>query len=235
MAGKVEDRCSKSWLAHNVSNTITVKDDEWEEVTKYIYKNKRWFAGISLLSITGDKDYAQAPFTAIYTPLELVKMYGDATVFASGVITNALRVFDDNLWAACEYILGVRGLPNLEEACEEYDEMMCFIHGMDVDGYEVDVIEYNQQSVEVIKNEYAQIWNQHDWLRQAKQFADRYFEGDLKKMTYCLKDVNNWKYWCDLQRDYKDVEYINMIEEEDNTKIQETIACAGGACTLDYA
>jgi len=35
-----------------------------------------------------------------------------------------------------------------------------------------------------------------------------------------------------LNREYKDVDYSTMIEEEDNTKIAETVACAGGQCSL---
>ena len=37
--GTVSDRCIRPFLRHNVSNTITVKPDEWDEVEKYIYKN----------------------------------------------------------------------------------------------------------------------------------------------------------------------------------------------------
>jgi hypothetical protein len=27
-----------------------------------------------------------------------------------------------------------------------------------------------------------------DWVRRAKKFADNFFDGDVAKMTYCLKD-----------------------------------------------
>src|SRR5690606_19837527 len=55
--------CVDKTLRHNVSNTITV--DDWDEVEKYIYDNRHYFAGISLLSAMGDKAYAQAPFTEV--------------------------------------------------------------------------------------------------------------------------------------------------------------------------
>jgi ribonucleoside-diphosphate reductase alpha chain len=105
-AGTVKERCVAPWLVHNVSNTITVRPDEWQSVTDYIYENRKFFAGISLLPITGDKDYPQAPFTAIYTPSQLVKMYGDASVMASGLIVDGLHAFDNNLWEACDAVLG---------------------------------------------------------------------------------------------------------------------------------
>ena len=225
-AGKVKSRCNKSWLSHNVSNTITVKDDEWDCVTEYIYNNRKWFAGISLLPISGDKDYAQAPFTAIYTPRELVQEYGDAAVFASGVIVDALHAFDNELWAACEVVLDIRPLDYsaLQEVERKWDTIREQFNGEE-DGHRI---------IEAAKLAYKQEWSKHDWVRRAKQFAERYFDGDIKKMTYCLKDVNNWKYWCDLQREYKDVDYTQMIEEEDGTKIEQTIACANGRCDISY-
>lgn len=48
-------------LHHNVSNTCTVRADEWDEVAEYIWANRAFFTGISLLQDAGDKAYAQAP------------------------------------------------------------------------------------------------------------------------------------------------------------------------------
>jgi ribonucleoside-diphosphate reductase alpha chain len=107
------DRCVHPKLRHNVSNTITVKSDEWLEVENFIFENQQWFAGISLLPSSGDLDYAQAPFATVLTPAELIKEYGDASVFASGLIVEALRVFDGNLWAACSHFLQKTEYPDL--------------------------------------------------------------------------------------------------------------------------
>jgi hypothetical protein len=74
-----------------------------------------------------------------------------------------------------------------------------------------------------------------DWVRRAQQFADRYFENDVRQMTYCLKDVANWKYWCDLRREYKDIDYSGMVEDQDNTKQAQEWACAGGSCSVQFA
>jgi len=71
-----------------------------------------------------------------------------------------------------------------------------------------------------------------DWVRRAKQFADRYFDHDLRKMTHCLKDVTNWKLWCDLTREYKDVDWTECKEDEDGIiyDMGAGSACSGGQC-----
>jgi ribonucleoside-diphosphate reductase alpha chain len=54
-------------LNHNVSNTVTVKPDEWDSVLDYLWINREFFTGVTLLSNTGDKDYAFSPNEAITT------------------------------------------------------------------------------------------------------------------------------------------------------------------------
>ena len=94
------------WLTHNVSNTVHIKSDEWEQITKFIFNNKKYFCGISLLSAAGDKDYQQAPFCTVYTPKEMIAYYGDYIVFVSGLIERALELYDENLWNACDILIG---------------------------------------------------------------------------------------------------------------------------------
>jgi len=186
--GTNKDLCTQPWLVHNVSNTINVKLDEWEEVEKYIYKNRKYFCGISLLPISGDKDYPQAPFTTVYLPSEQVAHYGDASLFVSGLIEVALTLWEDNLWAACDSLLGVG---------------------------------------EKIKGNGKKAWSD-----RCKKFAGRYFEGDLRKLTYCMKDVYNWKEWVDMNREYTDVDFTNVIEETNNVQPEQELACAGGKCEI---
>lgn len=52
---------------HNVSNTVTVRPEEWEAVANYIWTHREDFTGISLLANTGDKDFAYAPLEAVLT------------------------------------------------------------------------------------------------------------------------------------------------------------------------
>jgi len=102
-AGTNEDLCADSGVRHNVSNTIIV--DNWDDVERYVFENRDSFAGISFLSMSGDKDYNQAPNTAVITSKDMVKKYGDAAVFASGMVVDALKCFN-NLWDACSTAKG---------------------------------------------------------------------------------------------------------------------------------
>ena len=88
---------------------------EWDDVEKFIYENRKHFAGISLLSSTGDMDYPQAPFCTVHTPIEIVKEYGDGSLMASGLIVDGLRVFNNNLWAFCDCVLGIGENLNLTD------------------------------------------------------------------------------------------------------------------------
>ncbi len=54
-------------LYHNVSNTLTVRDGEWDDVAEYIWENKADFTGISMLAAAGDKLYQQAPHEEVVT------------------------------------------------------------------------------------------------------------------------------------------------------------------------
>jgi ribonucleoside-diphosphate reductase alpha chain len=188
MTGRTESLCAKDFLQHNVSNTINVKPEEWEDVEKFIYKNRKYFCGVSLLPVSGDKDYPQAPFTTVYLPSEMVSHYGDGAVFVSGLIEVALNLWEDNLWAACESLLGLG-----------------------------DKVKGNGKKT---------------WAKRCQKFADKYMDGDIKKLSYCMKDVYNWKEWVDIKRSYSSVDYTLCVEEHDNTTPEQELACSGGVCEI---
>ena len=48
--------------AHNVSATISLKDDEWEEAGEWMWDNRKHYNGLSVLNYSGHS-YVQAPFT----------------------------------------------------------------------------------------------------------------------------------------------------------------------------
>ncbi|MDD2597926.1 MAG: recombinase [Kiritimatiellae bacterium] len=205
-AGKQVELCAEPWLSHNVSNTISVKDDEWDDVEEYIYANRHAFAGISLLPDGGDLDYPQAPFCEVLDAATIVKIYGVGAILASGLIVDGQHAFDDNLWAACDCVLG-RG-ENLELATAKTYPMRVY------------------EAIETVRLEKL------DWVRRAHKFAENYFKKDALKMTRCLKRISTCKMWEDLTRTHAPVDYTQLIERQDNTTVAETIACAGGNCEL---
>jgi ribonucleoside-diphosphate reductase alpha chain len=60
-------------LHHNVSNTCTVKNEEWNSVCDFIWKHREHFTGVSLLGHDGDKRYPQAPREAVTTEDDIAK------------------------------------------------------------------------------------------------------------------------------------------------------------------
>jgi len=84
------------------------------------------------------------------------------------------------------------------------------------------------QSREEIKLSQKQV----EWILRCAKYASKYFEDDLKKLTYCMKDVYNYKLWTELKREYQDVDYTDLIESEDNTELEQSLACSGGACEI---
>lgn len=188
--GANKELCTQPWLSHNVSNTIHVRQNEWDLIEDYIYENKKYFAGISLIPNSGDKDYPQAPFCAVPYGTDIHREYGDGAFFASGVIEQGLTAFGGNLWSACDCLLGV-GEP-IEQAS----------------------------------------WSKREWIKAAIKFADSHFDADVRKMTYCLKDVYNLKLWEKLNKEYRDVDWTEMCEQEDNIDFGQESACAGGACEM---
>ncbi len=60
-------------LHHNVSNTCTVKAEEWDAVAHFIWEHRAHFTGVALLGHDGDKRYAQAPREAVLTEDDIAK------------------------------------------------------------------------------------------------------------------------------------------------------------------
>jgi ribonucleoside-triphosphate reductase len=223
-------------IHHNISNTVTVREDEWEKVSRYIYDNREYFTGISLLASSGDLDYPQAPFATVLTPEEIVKEYGEGSILASGLVVDGLHAFDDNLWNACDAALG-SGAP-IETINEPVEPIKpkgsMFMTNKAFTAALADyAIQLNIYYQDVYR--YRQFKDKTDWVRRAKQFAERYFSGDVRKATYCLKHVSLWHTWLTIKRTHKEVDWTNVVEETESHVDANTLgaqACAGGACLL---
>ena len=217
-------------LRMNVSNTCTVRPEEWDEVREFLWEHRSEFGGLSLLSSFGDLDYPQAPYTEVLDETELAKRYGAGAILSSGLIVDAQDVFKD-VWEACNAATGLA--PNLLDITDK--EISDFVVKnikdgrflVDIDGVcfsDVNcVIDYLKRRVERRK----------DWVRRFNSFADKYMGGDRVKTSYCLKHVNAYHKWQLICR-MKPVSYDNIEWEEPLKQAGSEIAtaCAGGACEL---
>lgn len=88
-------------LNHNVSNTVTVRSDEWEEIANYLWVNRDLFTGVSLLSATGDKEWAFCPNEAITTPAD-EQRWGDILRAYKPVDYTALMETEDGTSLSAE-------------------------------------------------------------------------------------------------------------------------------------
>lgn len=186
-------------IRHNISNTISVDntDEAWAEVEQYIFDNRQYFAGISLMAGAGDKAYAQAPFTEVLTAQEIMDLYGEGAMFASGLIVDGMKAFSNNLWKGCDTALG---------------------RGMDLSGDDSDLL------------------LARDWVRRAEKMAKNYFNGDLEKTTFCLKDVFNLHKWENITRSLKDINFSEELKKQTYTEVDTmgAIACNGDSCEVTF-
>lgn len=87
---------------HNVSATVSVRDNEWEDVAKWMWENKDSYNGLSVLPFSGGS-YKQAPFQDISKEEydELVAKFPDDINFDDIVETEAnINHAGDNLACA---------------------------------------------------------------------------------------------------------------------------------------
>lgn len=179
--------CVDPTVRHNVSNTIVVND--WDEIEEYVFNNRKYFAGISFISSVGDKIYNQAPNTKILTYDQIITQYGIGSLFASGLIVDALKAFS-NLWIACMTAKGYG---------EAFD---------------------NEDSSSLLKR---------DWIRRFNSFAKNYFNGDIDKTEYCLKDIYLLHKWEKIQMNLAPIDWSNQLKEKKYVDIDTmgAAACMG--------
>lgn len=216
----------------NVSNTISVKENEWDEVREYVWDNRECFTGLSFLPDSGDLDYPQAPYTSYLDERELVEKYGRGAILSSGLIVDGLSCFDGNIYTACSAALGTD--TNSLQLTRE--KIVNFIKGNINDDFVFQAtingltVSDTNAAITLLKDK---IEKRIDWVRRFKSFAERFFDGDLKKCSYCLKHVNIFHKWNKV-KDQKPIDWSNMEWEEEIQEAGSHIgaACGGGGCLI---
>ena len=164
--GKNTELCAIPELNHNVSVTVEVTKDGWDEVFNYIWKNKEIFSGVSLIPKLGDIIYPQAPFSAVLDPLELAQKYGDGAIFSSGLIVDINHLFG-SLWKAIDTFRGVG-----EKLFVDAEDIEKFFNE-----YQLDVSFHDKyQNYKKAKNEYR------EKLKSISHFLD-YDEETIEKLV----------------------------------------------------
>lgn len=218
-------------LRMNVSNTCTVRDDEWEEVREYVWKNRDIFSGISFLPKGGDLIYPQAPYTSVLDEKELAERYGAGAILAGGLIVDGLAVFNDDLWLACDVAMGRNNhhLTLTDKDISDFilshlkdGKLLVEVNGVMIS--DVNAISSHLQSI---------VDKKVDWVRRFKNFATKYLDGDLSRTEFCLKHVSLFHRWQKL-KGMKHVDWESVSWNEEWVDAGSTVAqaCSGGMCEL---
>jgi ribonucleoside-diphosphate reductase alpha chain len=105
-------RVSKEWIrnghrkgenTHNVSATINIKENEWDSVGTWMWENKEYYNGLSVLPYDGGS-YIQAPFTDCTK-----EEYDELVKHLTAINLNDIIEHDDNTDLSGELACGASG------------------------------------------------------------------------------------------------------------------------------
>ena len=163
-----------STIQNNVSNTVTVPDDQWDDVANYIWENRNTFAGISFIPQTGDLSFNQPPYTEVLMPEELLERYGEGIIFASGLIVDTNNVFN-NLWEACDCFNSVGEVISATDA--DIDNLLNELYNINVDDYVDRPLKDFQQAK---ANQYAAQYDILSHLGYSDEFIEELIDNEMK-------------------------------------------------------
>ena len=218
-------------LRMNVSNTVKVLDTEWDEVEEYLWNNREYFTGISLLSRMGDLAFRQAPYTNVIDEKQLAEMFGAGAILAGGLIVDGLKVFN-NLWDATDAANGWADhlLTFNKKVITDYvskninDDFSVLIN---IDG--VKVTDMND-IIDNLKNLYEK---RNDWVRRFKKFACNYLDCNEQKTAECLKRVSIFHKWNqsinNTPIDWNSIKWEEVIKDAGS---ESASGCSGGNCEI---
>ena len=220
-------------IKNNVSNTVDVPNDQWDVVRDWVWENQDYIAGVTFLSSYGDMDLPQAPMCRVATPEEILREYGVGSMFASGLVVEAIEVFGD-LWKACESAQG-RG----EQLFVSDHALVDYLQKNDLD--EATITEDERKHILATLNaklndKVENLAAKRDIVRRIIKFAANYCRGDVYKAVNLLKSVNNLHLFEVLKKTYKPVDW-KLVDfggkRYANADEQASQSCVGGACEIN--
>ena len=220
-------------IKNNVSNTVDVPNDQWDVVRDWVWENQDYIAGVTFLSSYGDMDLPQAPMCRVATPEEILREYGVGSMFASGLVVEAIEVFGD-LWKACESAQG-RG----EQLFVSDQALVDYLQKNDLD--EATITEEERKHILATLNaklndKVENLAAKRDIVRRIIKFAANYCRGDVYKAVNLLKSVNNLHLFELLKKTYKPVDW-KLVDfggkRYANADEQASQSCVGGACEIN--
>ena len=220
-------------IKNNVSNTVDVPNDQWDVVRDWVWENQDYIAGVTFLSSYGDMDLPQAPMCRVATPEEILREYGVGSLFASGLVVEAIEVFGD-LWKACESAQG-RGeqLFVSDQALADYLQKNALDEATITEEERKHILAtLNAKLNDKVENLAAK----RDIVRRIIKFAANYCRGDVYKAVNLLKSVNNLHLFELLKKTYKPVDWklVDFSGKRYNQADEQAAqSCVGGACEIN--
>lgn len=129
---------------------------------------------------------------------------------------------------------------NAQELLNNYGKGVLFVSGLIVDGLHY----FNEnlwEACDVVKNKNLplsgtreQVLLKKYWIRRVKQFAKNFFNGDLNKTIYCIKDVHLFHKWELINRKFYPVDFSKILNKPYYKEISNyaSVACSGNSCEI---
>ena len=129
---------------------------------------------------------------------------------------------------------------NLEELVSNYGKGALFASGLVVDG-----LHYFNDNLWVacdmvinksipLTGTKEQVILRKYWLARVKKFAKNFFDGNIQKAIYCIKDIHLFHKWEVIGRQFKPVDFNKILNKPEFKDISNTAAqaCSGGSCEI---
>lgn len=130
---------------------------------------------------------------------------------------------------------------SLEEVVEKYGKGAIFASGLIVDGLHY----FNDNlwiACDMLKDKSIPVTGTREqamlkkyWLSRAKKFSKNFFNGDMQKTIYCLKDIHLLHKWEVVNRSFKPVDFGKILNRPAYKNVSDYAAqaCSGsGSCEI---